>query len=41
MKLDLGTMNYQEVGTMNANRSKFGAVFVDKKLFVFGGKRGK
>lgn len=26
---------------MNANRSKFGAIFVDRKMYVFGGKRGK
>jgi len=26
---------------MNANRSKFGAIFADRKLYVFGGKRGK
>ncbi len=26
---------------MSSNRSKFGAVFTDKKLFLFGGKRGK
>lgn len=26
---------------MNSNRSKFGAVFADRKLYVFGGKRGK
>ena len=26
---------------MNANRSKFGAIFADRKLYAFGGKRGK
>ena len=34
-------MRYQEVAVLNANRSKFGAVFADKKLYIFGGKRGK
>ncbi len=35
------SMVYHEVATLNANRSKFGTVFADRKLYVFGGKRGK
>lgn len=41
MRLDLNSMTYHEVTRLNANRSKFGAVFGDKKLYVFGGKKGK
>ncbi len=41
LKLDLMNTMYEEVAALNANRSKFGAVFADRKLYVFGGKRGK
>lgn len=34
-------MSYQEVASLSSNRSKFGAVLADRKLYLFGGKRGK
>jgi hypothetical protein len=40
IKLNLQSMTWENVQQLN-NRSKFGSVFVDKKLFFFGGKKGK
>lgn len=33
--------NWQQVTPLSTNRSKFGSIVINKKVYIFGGKKGK
>ena len=35
------SFNWEEVCSLSSNRSKFGCIANDKKIYIFGGKKGK
>ena len=41
VKLNLFNMEWQQVCSLNSNRSKFGSICIDKQIMIFGGKKGK
>lgn len=41
MKLNLSNLTWEKVSSLTSNRSKFGAINLEKDIFVFGGKKGK